>query len=249
VSTSGIWGARGPKWFGQDHPPARPARSAQAARWEHPLAAAAACYRPCFWLCPAGKRGQSCLSAASVRGGTHGAVQAAWSWSAPWCRGSSHRPGESDPRRIRNLAGASFQALSGGQKQRVLIARALAAEPHVLAIAFAIRAMGVLRVFAWLIVPPMTARLLAQWIRSMFILSALFGVLSVPLGSPSPSVSTYPLDRLSLQPPLPCSSWCRLVKACGTLPVMRALPGPGLALPLCPAVGCMASVRGGVRCQ
>lgn len=51
-----------------------------------------------------------------------------------------------------------------------------------LAIAFAIRAMGVLLVFAWLIVPPMTARLLAQRMRSMFTLSVLFGVLSVPLG-------------------------------------------------------------------
>ncbi len=33
---------------------------------------------------------------------------------------------------LESLAQAPFQALSGGQKQRVLIARALAAEPHVL---------------------------------------------------------------------------------------------------------------------
>jgi zinc transport system permease protein len=51
-----------------------------------------------------------------------------------------------------------------------------------LAIAFAIRAMGVLLVFAFLIVPPMTARLLAQRMRALFVLAALFGALSVPLG-------------------------------------------------------------------
>ena len=33
---------------------------------------------------------------------------------------------------LESLAGAPFQALSGGQKQRALIARALAAEPHIL---------------------------------------------------------------------------------------------------------------------
>lgn len=55
--------------------------------------------------------------------------------------GPGRRPGAVDRRialeslahvGLETLAGASFQALSGGQKQRVLIARALAAEPHVL---------------------------------------------------------------------------------------------------------------------
>ena len=51
-----------------------------------------------------------------------------------------------------------------------------------LAIAFATRAMGVLLVFAFLIVPPMTARLLVHRMRWLFALAALFGGLSVPLG-------------------------------------------------------------------
>jgi ABC-type Mn2+/Zn2+ transport system permease subunit len=51
-----------------------------------------------------------------------------------------------------------------------------------LAIAFATRSMGVLLVFAFLIVPPMTARLLAHRMRALFTLSAVFGGLSVPLG-------------------------------------------------------------------
>lgn len=51
-----------------------------------------------------------------------------------------------------------------------------------LAIAFAIRSMGVLLVFTFLLVPAMTARLLAGRMASMFTLSAVFGVLSVPIG-------------------------------------------------------------------
>ncbi len=51
-----------------------------------------------------------------------------------------------------------------------------------MAIAFAIRSMGVLLVFTFLLVPAMTARLLAGGMRSMFILSAGFGILSVPIG-------------------------------------------------------------------
>jgi hypothetical protein len=51
-----------------------------------------------------------------------------------------------------------------------------------LAIASATRAMGVLLVFAFLIVPAMTARLLAHRMRSLFTLAALLGGLSVPLG-------------------------------------------------------------------
>jgi zinc transport system permease protein len=51
-----------------------------------------------------------------------------------------------------------------------------------LAIAFATRAMGVLLVFAFLIVPSMTARLLVHRMRWLFALAALFGGLSVPLG-------------------------------------------------------------------
>ena len=51
-----------------------------------------------------------------------------------------------------------------------------------LAIAFATRAMGVLLAFTFLIVPPMTARLLAHRMRSLFLLAVLFGALSVPLG-------------------------------------------------------------------
>jgi zinc transport system permease protein len=51
-----------------------------------------------------------------------------------------------------------------------------------LAIAFATRAMGVLLAFAFLIVPAMTARLLAHRMRSLFVLAVLFGLLSVPVG-------------------------------------------------------------------
>ncbi|ETX09294.1 MAG: hypothetical protein ETSY2_00330 [Candidatus Entotheonella gemina] len=51
-----------------------------------------------------------------------------------------------------------------------------------LAIAFAIRSMGVLLVFTFLLVPAMTARLLAGSMASMFVLSTVFGVLSVPIG-------------------------------------------------------------------
>lgn len=51
-----------------------------------------------------------------------------------------------------------------------------------LAIAFAIRSMGVLLVFAFLVVPAMTARLLASRMRTTFLLALLFGGLSVPLG-------------------------------------------------------------------
>lgn len=50
------------------------------------------------------------------------------------------------------------------------------------AIGFAIRSMGVLLVFAFLVVPAVTARLLAQSMRAMFVLAALFGSLSVPAG-------------------------------------------------------------------
>ncbi len=51
-----------------------------------------------------------------------------------------------------------------------------------LAIAFAIRSMGVLLVFAFLVVPAMTARLLANRMGTTFLLATLFGGLSVPLG-------------------------------------------------------------------
>ncbi len=51
-----------------------------------------------------------------------------------------------------------------------------------IAIGFAIRSMGVLLVFAFLVVPAVTARLLARSMSSMFVLAALFGSLSVPAG-------------------------------------------------------------------
>ncbi len=51
-----------------------------------------------------------------------------------------------------------------------------------LAIAFAIRSMGVLLVFTLLLVPAMTARLIAARMASMFSLSVGFGMLSVPIG-------------------------------------------------------------------
>jgi zinc transport system permease protein len=51
-----------------------------------------------------------------------------------------------------------------------------------LAIAFAIRSMGVLLVFTFLTVPAMTARLVANRMASLFTLAVLFGSLSVPLG-------------------------------------------------------------------
>lgn len=50
------------------------------------------------------------------------------------------------------------------------------------AIGFAIRSMGVLLVFAFLVVPAVTARLLARSMRAMFVLAALLGSLSVPAG-------------------------------------------------------------------
>ena len=51
-----------------------------------------------------------------------------------------------------------------------------------LAIAFAIRSMGVLLVFTFLLVPAMTARLLARSMASLFILSTGFGMAAVPIG-------------------------------------------------------------------
>ena len=51
-----------------------------------------------------------------------------------------------------------------------------------LAIAFSIHSMGVLLVFALLLVPAMTARLLAQRMMALFTLAIGFGVISVPLG-------------------------------------------------------------------
>ncbi len=51
-----------------------------------------------------------------------------------------------------------------------------------LAIAFAIRSMGVLLVFTFLLVPAMTARLIAGSMASMFNWSAVFAVLAVPTG-------------------------------------------------------------------
>jgi ABC-type Mn2+/Zn2+ transport system permease subunit len=51
-----------------------------------------------------------------------------------------------------------------------------------LAIAFAIRSMGVLLVFTFLLVPAMTARLIAERMPWMFILSASFAILAVPIG-------------------------------------------------------------------
>ena len=51
-----------------------------------------------------------------------------------------------------------------------------------LAIAFSIHSMGVLLVFALLLVPAMTARLVAQRMKALFTLAIGFGVVSVPLG-------------------------------------------------------------------
>ena len=51
-----------------------------------------------------------------------------------------------------------------------------------LAIAFSIHSMGVLLVFALLLVPAMTARLVAQRMASLFTLAIGFGVIAVPLG-------------------------------------------------------------------
>ena len=51
-----------------------------------------------------------------------------------------------------------------------------------LAIAFSIHSMGVLLVFALLLVPAMTARLVAQRMKALFALAIGFGVVSVPLG-------------------------------------------------------------------
>lgn len=51
-----------------------------------------------------------------------------------------------------------------------------------IAIGLSIRSMGVLLVFAFLVVPAVTARLLARSMAGMFTLAALFGGLSVPLG-------------------------------------------------------------------
>lgn len=51
-----------------------------------------------------------------------------------------------------------------------------------IAIAVSIRAMGVLLVFAFLVVPPITARLLADRMGRMILLSMISGALSVPIG-------------------------------------------------------------------
>jgi hypothetical protein len=51
-----------------------------------------------------------------------------------------------------------------------------------IAIAVAIRSMGVLLVFAFLVAPPMTARLLSDRMGRMFALAMAFGVVSVPIG-------------------------------------------------------------------
>ena len=51
-----------------------------------------------------------------------------------------------------------------------------------LAIAFSIHSMGVLLVFALLLVPAMTARLVAQRMAALFTLAIVFGVIAVPLG-------------------------------------------------------------------
>ena len=51
-----------------------------------------------------------------------------------------------------------------------------------LAIAFSIHSMGVLLVFALLLVPAMTARLVAQRMAALFTLAIGFGVIAVPLG-------------------------------------------------------------------
>ncbi|MDE0207539.1 MAG: metal ABC transporter permease, partial [Candidatus Tectomicrobia bacterium] len=51
-----------------------------------------------------------------------------------------------------------------------------------LAIAFSIHSMGVLLVFALLLVPAMTARLVAQRMMALFALAIGFGVIAVPLG-------------------------------------------------------------------
>ena len=51
-----------------------------------------------------------------------------------------------------------------------------------LAIAFSIHSMGVLLVFALLLVPAMTARLVANRMAALFALAIGFGVVSVPLG-------------------------------------------------------------------
>ena len=51
-----------------------------------------------------------------------------------------------------------------------------------LAIAFSIHSMGVLLVFALLVVPAMTARLVANRMAALFALAIGFGVVSVPLG-------------------------------------------------------------------
>ncbi len=51
-----------------------------------------------------------------------------------------------------------------------------------IAIAVAIRSMGVLLVFAFLVAPPITARLLADRMGRMFLLSMAFGAFSVPIG-------------------------------------------------------------------
>ena len=51
-----------------------------------------------------------------------------------------------------------------------------------LAIAFSIHSMGVLLVFALLLVPAMTARLVAQRMMALFTLAIGFGVIAVPLG-------------------------------------------------------------------
>lgn len=51
-----------------------------------------------------------------------------------------------------------------------------------IAIAAAIRSMGVLLVFAFLVAPPITARLLADRMERMFLLAMAFGALSVPIG-------------------------------------------------------------------
>ncbi|MFQ5990210.1 MAG: iron chelate uptake ABC transporter family permease subunit [Candidatus Methylomirabilales bacterium] len=51
-----------------------------------------------------------------------------------------------------------------------------------IAIAAAIRSMGVLLVFAFLVAPPITARLVADRMGRMFLLAMVFGALSVPIG-------------------------------------------------------------------
>jgi zinc transport system permease protein len=51
-----------------------------------------------------------------------------------------------------------------------------------IAIAAAIRSMGVLLVFAFLVAPPITARLVADRVGRMFLLAMAFGALSVPIG-------------------------------------------------------------------